>query len=129
MAVTCQFNPTQGRIAAGLGGCRMPVPSISTNAFCQGFDLPDLKNSVEFARGGFWRRALAVFIDLIAVGVVLQLIGLVLFPLSNGRLQFSGGPLDAISCQKLEAVPEGVSIPAEFGANSINDCRQSLLGL
>ena len=34
----------------------MPVPSIQTNAFSQGFDLPDLKNSVEFVRGGFWRN-------------------------------------------------------------------------
>ncbi len=91
--------------------------------------MPDLKNSVEFVRGGFWRRVLAVFIDLMAVGVVLQLAALVLFPLSNGRLQFSGGPFYAISCQKLAAVPEGVPIPAEFNANSITDCRQSLFGL
>jgi hypothetical protein len=91
--------------------------------------LPNPTDSVEFARGGFWRRALAVIIDVAAIGIVLQLAALVLFPLSNGRVQFSAGAFQAFNCQRLEAAPEGVSIPAEFGVNSITDCRQSLFGL
>ncbi len=91
--------------------------------------MPELTDSVEFARGGFWRRTLAVLIDLIAVTAVLQLAALLLFPLSNGRVQFSGGPFNTITCERLEALPAGLEISAEFGANSITDCRQSLLGL
>ena len=91
--------------------------------------MPDLTDSVECRRGGFWRRALAVFIDLIAISAVLQVVALVLFPLTHGQVQFSGGPLHGLNCQKLASVPEGVSIPPEFNANSVTDCQQSLLGL
>jgi RDD family len=91
--------------------------------------LPDLTDSVEFLRGGFWRRALAMLIDLIAIAAVLQLAALALFPLSNGHVQFSGGPFYALNCQKLDQVPDGVRISAGFGADTIADCRQSLLGL
>src|ERR1700682_2121007 len=95
----------------------------------QGLILPDLTDSVECMRGGFWRRALAVFIDLIAISALLQVVALVLFPLTHGQVQFSGGPLYGLNCQKLASVPEGVSIPPEFNANSVTDCQQSLLGL
>jgi hypothetical protein len=95
----------------------------------QGLILPDLTDSVECMRGGFWRRALAVFIDLIAISALLRVVALVLFPLTHGQVQFSGGPLYGLNCQKLASVPEGVSIPPEFNANSVTDCQQSLLGL
>ena len=91
--------------------------------------MPDLTDSVECMRGGFWRRALAVFIDLIAISALLQVVALVLFPLTHGQVQFSGGPLHGLNCQKLASVPEGVSIPPEFSADSVIDCQQSLLGL
>ena len=91
--------------------------------------MPDLTDSVECVRGGFWRRALAVFIDLIAISALLQVVALVLFPLTHGHVQFSGGPLYGLNCQKLASAPEGVSIPPEFKANSVTDCQQSLLGL
>lgn len=57
------------------------------------------------------------------------MVALVLFPLTNGQVQFSGGPLYGLNCQKLASVPEGVSIPPEFNANSMIDCQQNLLGL
>jgi hypothetical protein len=91
-------------------------------------NLPGRTDSVELARGGFWRRVFAIVVDLVAVGAVLQFAALALFPLSNGRVQFSG-PFYAYDCRQLEAVPEGVPVAAEFGANSITDCRQSLFGL
>jgi len=90
--------------------------------------LPDLTDSVELQRGGFWRRTFALFIDLAAIIAVLQMTAVVLFPLTNGHVQFSGGPLYALNCEYLESVPEGLSISAEFAANSITDCQQSLLG-
>ncbi len=91
--------------------------------------MPDLTDSVECMRGGFWRRALAVFIDLIAISALLQVVALVLFPLTHSQVQFSGGPLYGLNCQKLPSVPDGVSIPPEFNANSVTDCQQSLQGL
>jgi hypothetical protein len=95
----------------------------------QGLILPDLTDNVECRRGGFWRRALAFFIDLIAISALLQVVALLLFSLTHGQVQFSGGPLHGLNCQKLASVPEGVSIPPEFNAKSMTDCQQSLLGL
>jgi len=117
----------RGSIATG-PPMQMPVPSIS-KSHIQGLNLPDLTDSVEFLRGGFWRRAVALFIDLVAVVAVLQVTALALFPLSNGHVQFSAGLLYALNCEYLESVPEGLSISVEFDANSIADCQQSLLGL
>ena len=91
--------------------------------------MPDLTDNVECRRGGFWRRALAFFIDLIAISALLQVVALLLFSLTHGQVQFSGGPLHGLNCQKLASVPEGVSIPPEFNAKSMTDCQQSLLGL
>jgi len=118
-------NP--GSIATG-PPMQMPVPSIS-KSHIQGLNLPDLTDSVEFLRGGFWRRAVALFIDLVAVVAVLQVTALALFPLSNGHVQFSAGLLYDLNCEYLESVPKGLSISIEFDANSITDCQQSLLGL
>jgi hypothetical protein len=95
----------------------------------QGLNLPDRTDSVELVRGGFWQRAPAVLIDLIAVSALVQAVALVLFPLTTGQVQFSGGPRYGLNCQKLASVPQGVSIPADFNVNSIADCQQSPLGL
>jgi hypothetical protein len=91
--------------------------------------LPDLTDSVEFERGGFWRRVAALLIDVIAISVLLQLIALALFPLTDGHVQFAGGISFGSHCNRLDAVPEGISIPADFGANSITDCENRLFGL
>src|ERR1700712_954475 len=117
-------QPNRGSIPAGPGSGECGLVRF---AF-QGANLPDLTDSVEFERGGFWRRALALAIDLAAICLVLELATLALFPLTNGRLQFSGG-MFAEHCQELASVPEGLSVAAEFGANSITDCRNSLMGL
>lgn len=90
--------------------------------------MPDLTDSVEFQRGGFWRRTFALLIDLVAIIAVLQMTAVVLFPLTKGHVQFSGGPLYALNCEYLESVPEGLSISPDFAANSITDCQQSLMG-
>jgi hypothetical protein len=121
-------QPIRGSIASGPGDAECWCRDPNTYIF-QGLNLPGLTDSVECVRGGFWRRALAVFIDLIAISALLQVVALVLFPLTHGEVQFSGGPLYGLNCQKLASVPEGVSIPPEFDANSVNDCQQSLLGL
>jgi uncharacterized membrane protein len=91
--------------------------------------LSDQTPRIEFERGGVWRRVLALLIDVIAISAVLQLLAIVLFPLSHGGVQFAGGLIYGTTCEKLEKVPDGISLPADFAANSITDCRQSLFGL
>jgi hypothetical protein len=91
--------------------------------------LPDPTDGVEFQRGGFWRRALAVLIDVAAISVVLQIAALALFQPTRGRVQFSGGPIYVNNCRPLTSVPAELSFPAEFGANTITDCQHGLFGL
>jgi len=87
----------------------------------------DFASRVEFERGGFWRRAGALVIDLLVLMAALQLLALVLFPLTGGRVQFAGG-IYGYSCQKLDSVSAGISIPAGFKPDTITDCRQVLFG-
>lgn len=91
--------------------------------------MSDQSYKAEFERGGVWRRALALLIDVIAISAVLQLLALAAFPLSHGRVQFAEGLIYNTTCDKLEKLPDGVSVSADFGANSITDCRHSLFGL
>jgi hypothetical protein len=93
-----------------------------------GLCLSEMTDSIEVQRGGFWRRALAVFIDLIVIGLVLQIFALVLFPVSNGRVQFASGVIVRRDCHPRQELPDEISIPAEFGANFIAECEASILG-
>ena len=81
-----------------------------------------------FERAGVWRRLGAILIDSIPIVVALQLLALLLFPLTHGRVQFADG-FYAISCNKLDAVPAGAVVPADFNANMIVDCRHDVFGL
>jgi hypothetical protein len=97
-------------------GFALPVVPVDTLEF----------RSCEFQRSGFWRRVLALVIDVIIVTLLAQCLAMALFPLSGGRVQFANG-FNLMYCDKLDAVPEGVNVPADFGATSITDCRQGPL--
>ncbi|WP_316195381.1 MULTISPECIES: RDD family protein [unclassified Bradyrhizobium] len=84
--------------------------------------------SSKFKRAGIWRRLGALLIDIMAIAIVLQVCALVLFPLTNGRVQFADG-VYAISCRKLEVIPSGVVVPADLKPNTIVDCTHSVFGL
>jgi RDD family len=90
--------------------------------------LSEMTDSIDVQRGGFWRRTLAVFIDSIAIGLVLQIFALVLFPVSNGHVQFASGIIVQRDCHPLEVLPDGISVPAEFGANFMTECQASIFG-
>jgi len=84
--------------------------------------------SVEYERGGFWRRIAALLVDALIVTFALQLAALVLFPLSHGRVQFLNG-IVALHCDELDAVPEGIVAPPDFAGAKISDCRKTVFGL
>jgi hypothetical protein len=90
--------------------------------------LTEFAHSIEYERGGFWRRALALLIDVVSTMTILQLVTFALFPLTNGRVQFVGG-LALLYCDKLDAVPEGVPLPADFRADAIADCWHGFFSL
>ncbi|MFG5119650.1 RDD family protein [Methylorubrum sp. POS3] len=78
-------------------------------------------------RAGFWRRAIAFVIDGLIVGLALQSVAVIAFPLSNARIQASSG-IERVSCRNLTAPPPGIAIPSDFGANFSKDCRWNILG-
>ncbi|WP_154070811.1 RDD family protein [Bradyrhizobium lablabi] len=85
--------------------------------------MPVSVDNFEFQRSGFWRRAFALMIDGIIVTLLVQCLAMALFPLTGGRVQFANG-FNLMYCDKLDAVPAGVNVPADFGATDITDCRQ-----
>lgn len=82
---------------------------------------------MDFERGRFWRRALALLIDLAVAAVILQLIAFVVFPITGGRAQFVSGV--APSCSAVNAIPKGVSLPADYAVGWITDCRYGFFGM
>lgn len=81
-----------------------------------------------WTRAGFWQRLGALFVDFIVLTAVIQVAAFVLYPLSNGRLQ-ADGLVRMVNCQSIAAAPAGVTVPAEFAAGPLKDCRVGLLGL
>lgn len=79
-------------------------------------------------RAGFWRRLVALLVDCIVLTALVQAATLVLYPLSDGRLQ-TNGLLRFVDCQSVTQLPAGVTVPAEYSASGIKACRVSLLGL
>lgn len=88
----------------------------------------DVPAGTDFERGGFWRRALALTVDLIIVCLMLQMLAFVAYPITDGRVQFKDG-LAFLTCTKLDKVPDGIKVPADFAPTSVKVCRQGLFGL
>lgn len=84
--------------------------------------------TIAFEHGAFLRRVGALFVDAVIVTFLLQALALVGYPLTNGRLQFTGG-FSLVYCEKRDAVPERVRLPADFATAKITDCRHGILGL
>jgi uncharacterized RDD family membrane protein YckC len=78
-------------------------------------------------RAGFWRRVLALFIDIIVVSLPLQILLIVLFAQTNGAVQGSFG-INSTSCVSIGELPTGFEPPPPPGFNSIVECQTSLLG-
>ncbi len=81
-----------------------------------------------WTRAGFWRRLGALLVDFIVLTAVIQIAAFVLYPLSDGRLQ-ADGLIRMVNCQSLAVPPAGVTVPQEFAAGPLKDCRVGLLGL
>lgn len=77
-------------------------------------------------RGGFWRRAAAWLVDCSVVLIPLQIVVVVLFAWTNGRIQGSFGFV-LRTCTPLAALPPGLQTKIP-DPTSFVDCRSSLLG-
>jgi uncharacterized RDD family membrane protein YckC len=79
------------------------------------------------ARAGFWRRALALFIDLLTIAVPCELLVIALFVPTNGALQSTSGVVFT-SCVSVTQVPQGLEPPPPAGSNFATACEASLFG-
>lgn len=79
-------------------------------------------------RAGFWRRLGALLLDCIVLTALVQVAAIVLYPISDGRLQ-ANGLVRFMNCQSVAQLPAGVAVPAEYAAGTIKECRVTLLGL
>lgn len=79
-------------------------------------------------RAGFWRRLGSATIDIIVIAIVLQLLTMLLFPLSGGRIQGSG-VVSTTACEELSAIPADITLPAGFQPDRSGICERSWLGV
>ncbi len=76
-------------------------------------------------RAGFWRRAGAFIADFVIIVVLLQLIAIVAFGASHGRVQTAGG-VYARHCDRLNSLPPGAAVT--FTPNFAFHCTHTLFG-
>ncbi|WP_375464473.1 hypothetical protein [uncultured Methylobacterium sp.] len=76
-------------------------------------------------RAGFRRGTGALLLDGLRVAVALQVAAVIAFPRSNGRIQATAG-FEHVSCQRLTALPPGLSVPPEFDADFATTCLFSV---
>jgi hypothetical protein len=80
-------------------------------------------------RAGFWRRALAVMIDCIIVGLPFQVIAAILFAATSGWIQMSVGGVTYTSCVVVQQIPDTLTPPPPAGANIAHECRVFFFGV
>ena len=78
-------------------------------------------------RVGFWRRVGAFFLDAAIVLIPLQLLVVVLYTQTDGRIQGSFGLIYRM-CADLDRVPEGFPHTLER-IDTVQDCQTTLFGL
>jgi uncharacterized RDD family membrane protein YckC len=76
---------------------------------------------------GFWRRYLAVMIDLVILSLLFQIIGAILFVATSGWIQQSFG-VTFTNCEIAQTVPDGLFPPPPAGANFARQCRVYFFG-
>jgi hypothetical protein len=76
-------------------------------------------------RAGFWRRTGAFVVDFVIIAVLLQLIAILAFGASHGRVQTAGGVF-ARHCDRLTSLPAGLAVP--FTPNFALHCTHTLFG-
>lgn len=87
---------------------------------------PAMQAPPELVKGGLVRRALALFVDLIVVEMLIQMVAVIAFPLSGGLLVDTNSVYT--SCVDTAQRPTGVEIPPELHDAKTQDCTKSFLG-
>lgn len=70
----------------------------------------------------------AFVIDICLIGMLISLIGIASFRLTDGRIRLSSGLLDFSTCSKADPKQIGLPIPPHFNVTETEDCTANFLG-
>jgi uncharacterized RDD family membrane protein YckC len=79
-------------------------------------------------RAGFWGRAGAFVVDLLAVNILVAVVGLAATGLSGGSVRVANTLDDVRHCGDIEPLPPDLSVPREFSGGDMRRCTRSLYG-
>jgi uncharacterized RDD family membrane protein YckC len=79
-------------------------------------------------RARFWGRIGAFIIDALVIGTFLAVLGIILFPLTDGRIRVDSVPLNVRTCYALNALPPELGLPPDFKVTQAARCTLTFLG-
>ena len=87
---------------------------------------PGTDATTELPRAGFWRRWLALLIDVIIVMLPFQILAAILFAMTAGMIQMESGFFSY--CVDGKTIPQGLNPPPPHDSNAMRVCRISFFG-
>jgi uncharacterized RDD family membrane protein YckC len=82
--------------------------------------------AADLPRAGFWRRSLAMLLDMLVVTLPFQVLAAILFSMTAGMVQMDSGFYSF--CAPAESVPSSLSPPPPHDSNFASVCRTSFFG-
>ena len=91
--------------------------------------MADAETPQPTMRAGFWRRALAISIDLALIALVVTIAGVLLFGPTDGRVRIGGALIDVTRCSSVDPQQLVLANPPPFHITNARRCTKSFLGL
>jgi len=91
--------------------------------------MADAETPQPTMRAGFWRRALAITIDLALIALVVTIAGVLLFGPTDGRVRIGGALIDVTRCSSVDPQQLVLANPPPFHITNARRCTKSFLGL
>jgi uncharacterized RDD family membrane protein YckC len=91
--------------------------------------MADAETPQPTMRAGFWRRALAILIDLALITLIVTVAGVLLFGLTDGRVRISVALIDVTRCSNVDPQRLVLANPPPFHITDARRCTKSFLGL
>jgi uncharacterized RDD family membrane protein YckC len=91
--------------------------------------MADAESPQPTMRAGFWRRVLAISIDLALIALVATVAGVLLFGPTNGRVRIGGALIDVTRCSSVDPQQILLANPPLFHITNARRCTKSFFGL
>jgi uncharacterized RDD family membrane protein YckC len=91
--------------------------------------MADAETPQPTMRAGFWRRALAILIDLALIALVVTIAGVLLFGPTDGRVRIGGALIDVTRCSNVDPQRIVLANPPPFHITNARRCTKSFFGL